>query len=73
MSTTETKPFDGVEMVRAIRQKHYEETKGMSIEERREYYRKKTEAYEEYRKTLNPADYDFPFLKKKQHEEEGAL
>jgi hypothetical protein len=62
---TDDLPTDSVEMVRAIRQRHYEETKGMTPEERFEHQRKKVEEYEQYRKTINPADYDFSFLKKK--------
>ncbi|GHT18997.1 hypothetical protein FACS1894189_7470 [Planctomycetales bacterium] len=54
MPTNETKPFDGVEMVRAIRQRHYEETKDMSREERREHDRKKVAEFEQYRKMVNP-------------------
>jgi hypothetical protein len=52
-------------MIRAIRDKHYEETKGMTPAERMAYRQKKVEALEEYRKTINSADYDFPFLTKK--------
>ncbi|MDR1964904.1 MAG: hypothetical protein LBQ50_14120 [Planctomycetaceae bacterium] len=43
-------PEDSVEMVRAIRQKSYEETKGMTREEFREYHHKKFMKCEEYRK-----------------------
>ncbi|MDR3199800.1 MAG: hypothetical protein LBU34_18190 [Planctomycetaceae bacterium] len=50
--------------IRRIRNKHYEETKNMSIKERMEYYRKKSESLDE---RLSKLDYkdgktDFPFL-----------
>ncbi|MDR1963304.1 MAG: hypothetical protein LBQ50_05960 [Planctomycetaceae bacterium] len=53
MQTTDL-PTDSVEMVRAIRQRHYEETKEMSREERREYYRKTTEKFISQWKQLIP-------------------
>jgi hypothetical protein len=62
---TDDLPTDSVEMVRAIRQRHYEETKGMTLQERFEHQCKKVAEYELYRKTINPANYDFPFLKRK--------
>jgi hypothetical protein len=62
MQTTNL-PEDSVEMVRAIRQKHYEETKGMSPHERYLYRQKKMEEFEKYRKTINFKDYHFDFLK----------
>jgi hypothetical protein len=54
-----------VEMVREIRNQHYEETKHMTIEERRAYDQKD---YDEFKALLANAkpDYDrFPFLPKK--------
>lgn len=44
---------DPLEMVWAIREKHYEETKNMSPKEKTEYYRKKAD---EFRKTREKVD-----------------
>ncbi len=63
MSTIEIPTDDPVKMVRAIRDKRYEETKNMTPEEKNEYHRKKLEEFEEFRKRVNPNDYDFPFLR----------
>ena len=68
MKTTEIQIDDAVKMVRAIRDKHFEETKNMTREERLEYRRKKVEEFNELRKQVNPDDYDFSFLAKKQVE-----
>lgn len=38
------KTFDAVQMVREIRDRHYEQTKDMTPEERVAFYRKKAEA-----------------------------
>ncbi|MDR1963117.1 MAG: hypothetical protein LBQ50_05015 [Planctomycetaceae bacterium] len=65
MQKTTDLPTDSVEMVRAIRDRCYEETKNMSPEERMAYRRKKLEEFEEIRKQINPADYDFSFLASK--------
>jgi len=58
-------PTDAVEMVRAIRDRHYEATKHMTREEKRAYGQKEYEEAKEYMANLKP-DYDrFPFLAKK--------
>ncbi len=64
MQTTELPTGDGVKMVRAIRDRMYEETKGMTREEWSEYHHKK---YEDAKALMqvNPADYDFSFLTQK--------
>lgn len=66
MKTIEIPTDDPVKMVRAIRDKHYEETKDMTPEQRREYYRQKTESFDRRMEQVNPDDYDFPFLPKKE-------
>jgi hypothetical protein len=63
MQTTNL-PEDSVEMVRAIRQKHYEETKGMSPQERYLRHCEVVKEYEKYCETVNLKDYDFDFLNK---------
>ncbi len=65
MQTIEIPTGDAVEMVRAIRNKHYEETKNMSPAERDEYYQKKVESFERRMQQVNPTDYDFSFLTQK--------
>ena len=65
MKTIEIPTDDPVKMVRAIRDKQYEETKNMTREERLEYRRKKVEEFEKLRKQVDPNDYDFSFLHKK--------
>ncbi len=65
MKTIEIPTDDPVKMVRAIRDKHYEETKNMTREERDAYYQKKVMSFENRKKQVDPADYDFPFLSKK--------
>jgi len=58
-------PDDAVEMVRAIRTRHYEETKHMTIEERRAHDKKDYDAFKELLANAKP-DYErFPFLAKK--------
>jgi hypothetical protein len=45
------KKQDDLDWLRAVRNKHYEETKKMSLAEKKEYYRKKCEkAYENFEK-----------------------
>jgi hypothetical protein len=51
MQTTNL-PEDSVEMIRAIRQKHYEETKGMSPEERYLYRQRKVEEFKKLREEI---------------------
>ena len=54
-----------VEMVREIRNQHYEETKHMTREEKREHDQKKYEKAKEWLATGKP-DYErFPFIAKK--------
>jgi hypothetical protein len=50
--------------LRRIRNKHYEETQNMSLEERMEYYHKKSESFREKLAKLDYKDgkKDFPFL-----------
>ncbi|GHT18992.1 hypothetical protein FACS1894189_7460 [Planctomycetales bacterium] len=48
MQATETPPIDAVEMIRAIRDKHYEETKNMTWDEIWEYNRKKVESFDRW-------------------------
>ncbi|GHT41891.1 hypothetical protein FACS189443_4240 [Planctomycetales bacterium] len=48
MQATENLPVDTVEMIRAIRDKHYEETKNMTWDERCEYNRKKVESFDRW-------------------------
>ena len=54
-----------VEMVRAIREKIYEETKDMTIEERMEYTERHAAECRRKMQEINPDDYDLPFLRKK--------
>jgi len=54
-----------LEMVWAIREKIYEETKDMTPEEDREYTRKQSEEFRRLMKEINPGDYDLSFLHKK--------
>ena len=56
---------DTVEMVRAIRNRHYEETKHMTCDEKRAYEQKKVDNFKKLMKGVNPADYDFSWLHKK--------
>ncbi len=65
MKTIEISTDDPVRMIRAIRDRHYEETKNMTHDERWEYDRKKIESFDKRMRQVDPADYDFPFLAKK--------
>jgi hypothetical protein len=58
------KIFDAVKMVREIRNRHYEQTKKMTEEEKKEFDRKRLESYNKHREAINLDDYDFSFLKK---------
>ena len=62
-------PDDAVEMVRAIRNRHYEETKHMTREELREHnrtrYAEAKERMASLKKEVNPNDYDFSWLCRK--------
>ncbi|MCL2623050.1 MAG: hypothetical protein FWD31_05215 [Planctomycetaceae bacterium] len=62
MTTFDIPTDDGVAMVRAIRDRFYEETKNMTPEEKREYDRKWLEEGRRIMKEINPADYDLSFL-----------
>ena len=55
-------PDDAVEMIRAIRTRHYEETKHMTIEERWAHDQKDYDAFKALLANAKP-DYErFPFL-----------
>lgn len=58
-------PDDAVEMVREIRNRHYEETKHMTVEERRAYDQKGIDDFKKLMKEVNPSDYDFSWLRRK--------
>ena len=62
-------PIDAVERVRAIRDRHYEETKHMTREEREAHdwqrINKSVAAFEERIAKANPDPSRFPFLAKK--------
>ena len=54
---------DPMEMIWAVREKIYEETKDMSNEEFGAVLRQASEWAQSERAKLRPEDYDFPFLK----------
>jgi hypothetical protein len=56
--------YDVLKELRKIRKKHYEETKDMTPEERREYYHSKAKRVDEEMARMNYKDgrRDFPFL-----------
>ena len=56
---------DAVKMVRAIRDKMYEETKNMTREEENEHHWGNLAAYDEFRKQVRLDQHEFPFLAKK--------
>jgi hypothetical protein len=62
-------PIDAVEMVRAIRERHYEATKHMTREEKRVYDEQRREkSVAEFKQLMKDSkpDYErFPFLAKK--------
>jgi hypothetical protein len=58
-------PDDAVEMVCAIRTRHYEETKHMTREERRVHDQKGYDDFKKLMKEVNLGDYDFSWLRKK--------
>ena len=62
MPVIEIPTNDSVEMVRAIRDLHYEETKNMTPDEKREYDRKQLEEARKTMSEVNPADYDLSWL-----------
>jgi len=66
----ETETRDNVvEMVREIRNRHYEETKHMTYEEKRAHdsarMAKSVARFEALMKEVNPDDYDFSWLRRK--------
>ena len=65
MPVIEIPTDDSVAMVRAIRDLHYEETKNMTPDEKREYDRKQVEKARQTMREVNPADYDFSWLRAK--------
>ena len=58
-------PNDAVEMVREIRNRHYQATKHMTREEKRAYDQKRVDNFDKLRKEVNIDDYDFSWLRKK--------
>ena len=58
-------PTDAVELVRAIRNRHYEETKHMTREEKRTYDEKRYLEAETWFASVKPNPARFPFLAKK--------
>ena len=58
-------PDDAVEMIRAIRNRHNEETKSMTIEEKWTYDRKGIDEFKRLMQEVNPNDYDLSWLHKK--------
>lgn len=63
MKTIEIPTDDPLKMIRAIRDKHYEETKHMTLEERDEYIQEKADAfYRRMEQTPLPDESVFPFL-----------
>ena len=65
MPVIEIPTNDSVEMVRAIRDMYYEETKNMTPDEKREYDRKQLEEARKTMREVNPADYDLSWLRAK--------
>ncbi|MDR3199253.1 MAG: hypothetical protein LBU34_15405 [Planctomycetaceae bacterium] len=51
--------------LRKIRKKHFEETKNMTMAERMEYHRQKSERFREEISKIDAGKYDFPFLHSK--------
>jgi len=62
-------PTDAVELVRAIRDSHYEETKHMTREEKRAYDEKRYAEAEKWFASVKPNPARFPFLSKKENME----
>jgi len=61
---------DPLEMVRAIREKIYEETKHMTIDELMEYTERGAAESRRRMKEINLDDYDFSFLYEKEEKQE---
>jgi len=62
MKTIEIPTDDSVETFRSIREKIYEETKDMTLEEVMDYERKQLAEFHRLITEVNPADYDLSFL-----------
>lgn len=58
-------PVDAVERVHEIRRRHYEATKHMTPEEKREYDHQRYEKAKAYMATIKPDPSRFPFLPQK--------
>ena len=58
-------PINAVELVRAIRDRHYEETKDMTREEKRAHDEKRCLEAEKWFASVKPNPARFPFLAKK--------
>ena len=58
-----------VAMVREVRNRHYEETKHMTVEEKRAFdsarMAKSVAEFKQLAKEVNPSDYDFSWLRSK--------
>ena len=61
---------DPLEMVWAIREKIYEETKHMTIKERMEYTERSAAECRRMMQEINPDDYDLSFLYAKEDKQE---
>jgi len=53
---------DSVAMIREIRDKIYEETQHLTLEEKKDYYERELKRFQQRSKQLNPDDYDLSFL-----------
>ena len=62
MSTIEIPTTDSVAMIREIREKIYEETQHLTLEEKKDYYERELKLFQQRSKQLNPDDYDLSFL-----------
>ena len=62
MSTIEIPANDSVAMIREIRDKIYEETQHLTLEEKKDYYERELKLFQQRSKQLNPDDYDLSFL-----------
>ncbi|MCL2120025.1 MAG: hypothetical protein FWH27_16530 [Planctomycetaceae bacterium] len=63
---------DPLEMVWAIREKIYEETKDMTAEERRAHMTRQANEFRQSLREINVEDYDLPFLHTKTEKQEAA-
>ena len=53
---------DSMTMIREIRDKIYEETQHLTLEEKKDYYERELKLFQQRSKQLNPDDYDLSFL-----------